>query len=139
MKKISCFFVVLLFLLAASMFGIDESRTVTRAEFEEIAIQKGGVNVNNFSINEDTSWLARDLRVIRVSCSARNRNAASKNFAIMLAGFDGSGNVLWTMAIEPLMGMISENKTADVSGDVFCTAGTLRQTQKIWYRIIGDF
>ena len=131
--------VLFLFLITSAVFAIDESQMLARSQFEDIVIQRGGVNVNNFSIKEDSSWLARDLPVLRVSCSARNRNGTSKHFSIMLVGFDGSGNILWSIAIEPMLGTISENSTQDVSDSAFCSAGTLSRTQKIWYRIIGDF
>lgn len=130
---------VFLFLIATAVFAIDESQTVNRPQFEDIMIQQGGVNVNNFSIKEDSSLMSKDLRVIRVSCSARNRNVSSKHFAIMLVGFDVSGNILWSMSLEPVFGIISENTTKEVSDTVYCIAGTLSRTQKIWYRIIGDF
>jgi hypothetical protein len=136
MKQIMVLF---LFLIASAVFAIDESQTLARSQFEDIAIQRGGVNVNNFSIKEDTSWMSRDLQVIRVSFSARNRNDTAKHFSIMLVGFDSTGNILWSIALEPVLGTISENRTEEVSGSFYCSAGTLRQTQKIWYRIIGDF
>jgi hypothetical protein len=56
----------------------------------------------------------------------------------MLVGFDEAENILWSMDLEPSLG-ISENKTEEVSGSIYCNAGTLESTKKIWYRIIGDF
>ena len=128
-----------MFFSVTMVFAVDQNQIVTRSQFEDLSIQGGGVNINNFSIREDTSFWDRNLRVIRVSFSARNRNAVSKQFAIMLVGFDESDNLLWSMNLEPMMGAISENQTEDISGSVYISQGTLNRTKKIWYRIIGNF
>ena len=131
-------FIVFFIFAVSSAFAIDQSNTITRAQFEDLIIQSGGVNINNFSIREDTSFMDRNLRVIRVSFSARNRNEAARNFGISLVGLDASGNLIWSMNLEPLLGSISGNRTEQVSGSAFVPQGTLNRTQRIWYRIVGN-
>jgi len=131
-------FLVLIFSVT-SAFAIDQSQTLTRTQFEDISIQSGGVNINNFSFREDKSFWDRNMSVLKVNFSARNRNDSSKNFAIMLVGFDNANNIIWSMHLEPTMGILSENSTEQISDSVFCTAGTLNRTHRIWYRVIGNF
>jgi len=129
----------LMLFFTTTVFAIDQSDTVTRTQFEDLTIQSGGVNINNFSMREDTSFWDRNMRVMRISFSARNRNAASKNFGISIVGLDASGNPIWAMNLEPMMGSISGNRTEEISGSAFVPQGTLNRTQRIWYRVIGNF
>lgn len=122
----------------AAAFSMDKTYMLTVQQFEDFAIESNGVKLNNFSIAEKSAFLTNAMSNIEVSFSARNKGDTARHFAVMLVGLDEK-QILWSLALEPLMSTLAEKTTDNVEGSIYVSPGTMRKTTKIWVRAIGDF
>lgn len=130
---------IILFLFFKSMvYAIDKTYVLSVSQFEDLVIEGNGVRLNNFSIAEKKAWLTDDMTNIEISFSARNRTNANRSFAVMVVGMDEK-NILWGVALEPMMSLIAENSITQIEKSVYIAPGTLRKTTKLWIRVIGNF
>jgi hypothetical protein len=125
-------------LLAFSASAFDETYVVSVNEFEDLQISKNGVTVNNFSIAEKNAFLVEDAVNVEVSFSVRNKNDQPKGINVMLVGMSDD-KILWALEAAPGMSMISGKKTDDAVANSYVSPGTVKQTNKIWMRVVGDF
>ena len=130
---------IFLMLVPSIASAIDTTHTLTKAQFRLMTIQRNGITLNEFTIAEKKALLSEKMTNIEVAFSARNETDSHRHFAFMLAGLDKSGRILWSMALEPLMSVLSKHKIENVQKSVYCPPRALIRTRKIWWRIIGDF
>jgi len=125
-------------LLAFSASAFDETYVVSVSEFEDLQISKNGVTVNNFSIAEKKAFLVKDAVNVEVSFSVRNKNDHQKAINVMIVGMSDD-KILWALEAAPGMSMISGKKTEHAVANSYVSAGTVKQTNKIWMRVVGNF
>lgn len=125
-------------LLAFSASAFDKTYIVSISEFEDLQISKNGVTVNNFSIAEKKAFLVKNAVNVEVSFSVRNKNDQNKAVNVMIVGMS-DGEILWALDAAPGMSMISGNKTDHAVANSYVSPGTVKQTDKIWIRVVGDF
>jgi len=124
-------------LLASHALAFDKTYESSLADMEDLVIKSNGVKLNNFTFGEEKAFLARGLSNIKVSFSARNKNAESKHFSTMFVGKSGE-TTLWAISAEPSFSSISGNETETISADAYITPATLKKTKTVWIRVVGD-
>jgi uncharacterized membrane protein len=127
-------------LLSVSMnlLAFEKIYNVSPNETDDVVFKENGIIVNNFSFSETKSFMADDLSNISVSLSAKNSTEKSVKLSIMTIGFS-SGVPLWSISAEPMMSILSANRTDTIKEDVYITPGTLKKTDKIWIKITGSY
>ncbi len=137
MKKI----ILILFIMTnISLFAFEHNTGfISLDDFEDLSIKHNGVKINNFTLSEKESWSTKSLVNLGVSFSAKNKNADSKHFSLMLVGLDKDNGVIWALSAEPMMATIQGKKTESISSDAFVLSGTLAKTVKVLAKITGDF
>jgi len=126
-------------LLAASVASaFDKTYDLTLEEFENLQISEGGVTLNNFSLAEGRAFMAQGAAKVEVSFSVRNRNDDTRAFTVMLVGMSAK-SILWAVDAAPMMSLVSANKTDECNGDAYVSPGTVKQTTRIWMRVVGNF
>ena len=125
-------------LLAASVANaFDKIYDLTLEEFENLQISEGGVNLNNFSLAENNAFMAKGAAKVQVSFSIRNRNNDTRAVTVMLVGMSAN-SILWAVDAAPMMSMVSANKTEECNGSAYVPPGTVKQTTRIWLRVVGN-
>lgn len=138
MKKIALKLSISTLILASfSSYAFEKVFVVSPAEIENISFKEGGLTVNNVSISEKSSFMAKDLVNLSFSLSARNSTDKPIKLSIMAAGFS-SNEPVWALSAEPMMSMLSANKTDSIENDVYSIPGTWKKTDKIFIKITGS-
>jgi len=136
MKKIILSIIIL---LNVNLFAYQHNTGfISIDDFEDLSIKTNGVRINNFSLAETKSWMAKGLVNIVVTFSAKNKNGVNKHFSAMFIGLDKDNNVIWALNAEPIMATISKNKTESINSDSYVQPGTLSKTVKVMTIINGD-
>jgi hypothetical protein len=116
----------------------DYVHELTRQEFEELQVSERGITLNNFTLGEETSFMAKGVAKVRVSFSVRNRNNDTRKLTVMIVGMSDN-DILWAVDAGPMMAMVSANKVEECNGTAYVPPGTVKQTKRIWMRIVGEF
>jgi hypothetical protein len=65
------------------------------------------VRINNFTLGEDKSWVAKEAMVLNFSASGTNRSEKPAYVTVEAVGFDSSGALLFAVTAQPMMNTIS--------------------------------
>ena len=118
--------------------AFDQSYVIPIEEFENLQITEKGITFNNFSLSEDRAFLAQNIAKVEISFSIRNRNTDAIPITVMFAGI-GDGRILWAINTEPMMAIVSPTSTETLEDSSYIPFGTVKKTEKIWMRVVGDF
>ena len=123
-----------------SLFAFEHNTGfISLEDFEDLSIKQNGVKINNFTLSEKKSWSSESMVNLGISFSAKNKNADSRHFSLMLVGLDKDNAVIWALSAEPMMATIEGAETESISADAFVIPGTLAKTVKVFAKITGDF
>ena len=85
------------------------------------------------------TFSAQGMTAISFDFLIRNKNKLSRHFSVMMGGYNKDDVLLWTLNAEPI---ISTKEAVDsdqtVSSHSYVPPGTLKETTKVWIRIVGD-
>lgn len=118
--------------------AFDKVYDLTLEQFEDLQVSERGVTLNNFTLGEKTSFMAKGTAKVQVSFSARNRNDDSRVLTVMIVGMSDN-SILWAVDAGPMMAMVSANKVKECNGSAYVSPGTVKKTTRVWVRIVGDF
>ena len=138
MKTNWVFLIVLVGIAASNILAFDKTYELTKTEFDDLTVLANGITLNNFSIAEESAFLAQGTHKVSISFSVRNKTTDSKAFTTMIVGMSNS-TIIWALDASPMMYMVSGNTTEECTGSAYVTQGTVAKTTKIWIRIVGDF
>lgn len=125
-------------LAASAASAFDKTFNLTREQFENLQISEAGVVLNNFSLAENDSFMAKGTSKVQVSFSVRNRNQDVRALTVMIVGMSDN-DLLWALDAAPMMAMVAGNKTEECNGSAYVPPGTVNQTTAFWIRVVGDF
>ncbi len=127
--------------------GIGHATPLKLGEFTCVAsidevfalqLDQGKFRLNNLTLGEDKSWMAKSAIVLNLSASGSNRSDKNVYLSMEAVGFDNSGSLTFAVNAAPMMSMIAENKTEEVKGDIYAAPGILKKTTKICVRVSGE-
>lgn len=123
--------------VGANAAGFEKVFVISPNQVDDVVFKEDGLVINNFSVAESSSFLSKSLKNISVSVSAKNSTEKPIMLSIMAVGFN-SEQPLWAVSVEPMMSMLSAQRTDTLKQDVFSNPGTLKKTDKIWIKITGE-
>lgn len=101
-------------------------------------LDQGKFRLNNVTLSEDKSWLAKNVIVLNVSASGSNRSEKNAYISVEVVGFDTTNSLVFAVDAEPMMSIIGPNKTEEIKGDIYASPGTLKKAKKICLRVNGE-
>ena len=134
---------VLAFFMCSQALAVNSTEEfgITPEELEDLVVKgdDGLLKLNNFSITEKPAFMAQGLNNIKASFSARNKGEKSYHFSVMMTGLNKEGAIIWSLAMEPMMGTLTKANTEQVSSDAYAPPGLAAATKTVWIRITGNF
>jgi len=104
-----------------------------------LELTNGRVRINNFTISEDKSWVAKNVVVLNFSASGSNRTEKSVNLSVEAVGYDPANAITFVVTAHPLFSTISAGKTEVIKGDIYAAPATLTHTSRFCIRVTGEF
>jgi len=137
-----------LILLTTTGVAVAQTRTpqkLTLGQFscvnsnslDDLELTEGRVRINNLTLSEDKSFMAKSALVLNFTASGANRSDTSARVSIEAVGFDEKQSLSFAVTAQPLFG-ISPGKTETIKGDIYIAPGTLKRTSKICLRVNGE-
>jgi hypothetical protein len=125
---------------AAQPMNVGEfSCTNSLDDVYSLELTKGRVRVNNFTISEEKSWVAKNSLVLNLSASGSNRTEKNIYLTMEAVGYDKTDSVIFAVTAHPSFSTITAGKTEEIRGDIYVAPGTLTRTSRICLRVSGEF
>jgi hypothetical protein len=111
----------------------------SREALADHQIDRNGVRVNNFSLNERGALAGGGLTALEFTFSVANKQAKSVSLDAQLVGLSAAGKIVFGLRASPMMDMVSGNKTDQARGSIYVSPGDLAKSQTFCLRIVGGF
>ena len=107
-----------------------------KSKLEMLQIKLGPTIINNFFIQETSSWMVSSSRVAKLNYTATNRSSNNTYINLQIMGLDKEGQVIFAMSGGPILDVVAPNSAVSDSIDTYVKSGVVNAITEI---CIGAF
>tara|TARA_Y100000992_G_C21192311_1_gene456200 strand:- start:89 stop:520 length:432 start_codon:yes stop_codon:yes gene_type:complete len=107
-----------------------------KSKLEMLQIKMGSTIINNFFIQETSSWMVSSSRVAKLNYTATNRSSNNTYINLQIMGFDKEDFVIFAMSGGPILDVVAPNSAVSDSIDTYVNSGVVNAITEI---CIGAF
>ena len=105
-------------------------------QLDTLQIKMGSTVLNNFFIQETSSWVISSAKVAELNFTATNRSSSNSYINLQVIGFDKEDYVIFAMSGGPMFDMVGSNSAVSETIDTYVRPGVVRNIDLI---CIGAF
>jgi len=107
-----------------------------KSKLEMLQIKLGPTIINNFFIQETSSWMVSSSRVAKLNYTATNRSSNNTYINLQIMGLDKEAQVIFAMSGGPILDVVAPNSAVSDSIDTYVNSGVVNAITEI---CIGAF
>ena len=107
-----------------------------KSKLEMLQIKLGPTIINNFFIQETSSWMVSSSRVAKLNYTATNRSSNNTYINLQIMGLDKESQVIFAMSGGPILDVVAPNSAVSDSIDTYVKSGVVNAITEI---CIGAF
>ncbi len=107
-----------------------------KSKLEMLQIKLGPTIINNFFIQETSSWMVSSSRVAKLNYTATNRSSNNTYINLQIMGFDKEDFVIFAMSGGPILDVVAPNSAVSDSIDTYVRSGVVNKITEV---CIGAF
>ena len=107
-----------------------------KSKLEMLQIKLGPTIINNFFIQETSSWMVSSSRVAKLNYTATNRSSNNTYINLQIMGLDKEGQVIFAMSGGPILDVVAPNSAVSDSIDTYVKSGVVNKITEV---CIGAF
>ena len=107
-----------------------------KSKLEMLQIKLGPTIINNFFIQETSSWMVSSSRVAKLNYTATNRSSNNTYINLQIMGFDKEDFVIFAMSGGPILDVVAPNSAVSDSIDTYVKSGVVNAITEL---CIGAF
>lgn len=105
-------------------------------KLEMLQIKMGSTIINNFFIQETSSWMVSSSRVAKLNYTATNRSSNNSYINLQIMGFDKEDFAIFAMSGGPILDVVAPNSAVSDSIDTYVKSGVVNKITEV---CIGAF
>ncbi len=107
-----------------------------KSKLEMLQIKLGPTIINNFFIQETSSWMVSSSRVAKLNYTATNRSSNNTYINLQIIGFDKKEFFIFAMSGGPILDVVAPNSAVSDSIDTYVKSGVVNAITEL---CIGAF